>query len=120
LIIVIKKRPSREENNILFVKWDRFSRNIEYAYEMIGVFIKHSTVAMTIDQPIDFSVPESIVMLTVYLSIPEAEKQLRGRKYFKWNPEIEMLGRYPSKASIGFTNITVIDGKIYIAPKEKN
>jgi len=37
LIAVIKKRPSGGENNILFVKWDRFSRNIEYAYEMIGL-----------------------------------------------------------------------------------
>ncbi|TAM95278.1 MAG: hypothetical protein EPN39_15565 [Chitinophagaceae bacterium] len=33
---------------------------------------------MAIDQPIDLEVPESIVMLAVYLSIPEAENSRRG------------------------------------------
>jgi DNA invertase Pin-like site-specific DNA recombinase len=34
LVLAIKYR-SKEDKNILFIKWDRFSRNIEYAYEMI-------------------------------------------------------------------------------------
>ncbi len=33
---------------------------------------------MAIDQPIDLEVPESIVMLAVYLSIPEAKNRRRG------------------------------------------
>lgn len=118
LIAVIKKRPPGEENNILFVKWDRFSRNIEYAYEMIGVLRKHSTVAMAIDQPIDFSVPESIVMLAVYLSIPEAENSRRALNTSNGIRRAKLLGRYPNKAPIGFTNLTGVDGKKYIAPKE--
>lgn len=118
LIAVIKKRPSAEENNILFVKWDRFSRNIEYAYEMIGLLRKHSTTAMAIDQQIDFSVPESIVMLAVYLSIPEAENTRRALNTSNGIRRAKMLGRYPSKAPIGFTNMTSVDGKKYIAPKE--
>lgn len=118
LISLIKKKSSLEGNNILFVKWDRFSRNIEYAYEMIGLLRKYSTVAMAIDQPIDFSVPESIVMLAVYLSIPEAENSRRALNTSNGIRRAKMLGRYPSKAPIGFTNMTSVDGKKYIAPKQ--
>src|SRR5690606_30026981 len=77
LITTIKSKP-KEAKNILFIKWDRFSRNIEYAYEMIGMLRKYRTTAMAIDQPIDFSVPESTVMLAVYLSVPEAENSRRA------------------------------------------
>lgn len=118
LIAVIKKKPLGEEKNILFVKWDRFSRNIEYAYEMIGVLRKYSAIAMAIDQPIDFSVPESIVMLAVYLSIPEAENSRRALNTSNGIRRAKLSGRYPNKAPIGFTNLTGIDGKKYIAPKE--
>jgi site-specific DNA recombinase len=77
-ITAIKKSPSGESNHILFIKWDRFSRNIEYAYEMIGLLRKYRTAAMAIDQPIDFAIPESTVMLAVYLSIPDAENGRRA------------------------------------------
>lgn len=73
---------------------------------------------MAIDQPIDFSVPESIVMLAVYLSIPEAENSRRALNTSNGIRRAKMLGRYPGKAPIGFTNTTGIDGKKYIAPKE--
>ena len=37
LIRTIKRNSLKEAGNILFVKWDRFSRNIAYAYEMLGI-----------------------------------------------------------------------------------
>lgn len=36
LMKAIKNKSSKEDRHILFIKWDRFSRNIEYAYEMLG------------------------------------------------------------------------------------
>src|SRR5690625_2879171 len=35
LIKQIRKNTHRSPEKILFIKWDRFSRNIEYAYQMI-------------------------------------------------------------------------------------
>ncbi|HEY1870531.1 MAG TPA: recombinase family protein, partial [Chitinophagaceae bacterium] len=37
LIKSIKKKKSGSQENVLFLKWDRFSRSIEYAYQMIGM-----------------------------------------------------------------------------------
>jgi len=65
LISKIRRDASKKSSNILFVKWDRFSRNIEYAYEMIGILRKLNAMATAIDQPIDFDIPESSVMLAV-------------------------------------------------------
>src|SRR5690606_2727295 len=113
----LKSNP-KEDKNILFIKWDRFSRNIEYAYEMIGMLRKYRTTAMAIDQPIDFSVPESTVMLAVYLSVPEAENSRRAMNTAIGIRRAKQMGRYPSRAPLGFINLTTLDGKKIIIPKQ--
>lgn len=118
LIAIIRKDRGKIENSILFIKWDRFSRNIEYAYEMIGILRKSCTKAMAIDQPIDFTVPESTVMLAVYLSIPEAENSRRALNTVAGIRRAKMMGRHPNKAPIGFVNSTTLDGKKHIIPTQ--
>lgn len=117
-LITAIKNKSKEGKSILFIKWDRFSRNIELAYEMIGILRKHRTTAMAIDQPIDFSVPESTVMLAVYLSVPEAENSRRALNTANGIRRAKLMGRYPNKAPIGYINMTLVDGRKIIAPKQ--
>ncbi len=45
LMTVIKSKSLKENRHILFIKWDRFSRNIGYAYEMLGILRKFKTTA---------------------------------------------------------------------------
>ena len=118
LIAMVKKKSSHEENNILFIKWDRFSRNIQYAYEMIGILRKHNTAVMAIDQPIDLTIPESSVMLAVYLSVPEAENTRRALNTANGIRRAKQMGRYPNKAPLGYINLTELDGKKFIAPTQ--
>jgi len=118
LIKTIKKNKHKPEENILFIKWDRFSRNIEYAYQMIRLLRTLNVQAMAIDQPIDFEVPESIVMLAVYLSIPEAENSRRGRNTSDGIRRARKMGRWPGKGPIGYSNQTDQDGKKLIVPKQ--
>lgn len=118
LIKAIKKNKYRPPENILFIKWDRFNRSIEYAYQMIGILRGLNTQAMAIDQPIDFEVPESIVMLAVYLSIPEAENNRRGMNTSDGMRRARKMGRWPAKAPIGYMNQVSSDGKKIIIPKQ--
>lgn len=118
LVSAIRRNASKKSNNILFVKWDRFSRNIEYAYEMIGILRKLNATATAIDQPIDSDIPERSVMLAVYLSIPEAENMRRALNTSNGIRRAKQLGRYPSKAPLGYANLTLPNGKKYIAPKQ--
>ncbi len=118
LVATIRKERKVEENSILFVKWDRFSRNIQNAYEMIGILRKYNAMVMAIDQPIDLTIPESSVMLAVYLSVPEAENIRRALNTANGIRRAKQMGRYPNKAPIGFVNLTTSDGKKLIAPKQ--
>lgn len=118
LIKTIKKNKNRPPENILFIKWDRFSRSIEYAYQMIGMLRGLNTQAMAIDQPIDFEVPESIVMLAVYLSIPEAENNRRGMNTSDGMRRARKMGRWPAKAPIGYMNQVSSDGRKIVILKQ--
>lgn len=118
LVSAIKRERCKEENNILFIKWDRFSRNIQYAYEMIGILRKCNTRVVAIDQPVDLDIPESAVMLAVYLSVPEAENTRRALNTANGMRRARQMGRYPNKAPIGFVNLRTVDGKKIIAPKQ--
>lgn len=117
LIKTIRKNKHRPPENILFIKWDRFSRSIEYAYQMIRTLRELNVQAMAIDQPIDFDIPESIVMLAVYLSIPEAENCRRGLTTSDSIRRSKKMGKWPTKAPIGYMNRTAPDGKKFIMPK---
>lgn len=57
-------------------------------------------------------------MLAVYLSIPEAENARRALNTSNGIRRAKQLGRYPSKAPIGYVNLTLPNGKKYIAPKQ--
>lgn len=117
LIKTIRKNKKRSPENILFIKWDRFSRSIEYAYQMIRTLRELNVQAMAIDQPIDFEIPESIVMLAVYLSIPEAENRRRGLTTSDGIRRAKKMGKWPTRAPIGYMNRTAPDGKKFIIPK---
>ncbi|PSG87085.1 recombinase family protein [Mesoflavibacter zeaxanthinifaciens] len=54
-------------------RWDRFSRNVEEAYRIIREFREKGIEVNAVEQPLDFSQPDSKVMLAVYLVIPEVE-----------------------------------------------
>ncbi len=121
LLNLLKKRKqniSKKPENILFIKWDRFSRNIEAAYEMISTLRKLNVQPMAIDQPIDFRIPESTVMLAVYLSIPEAENERRSLNTFYGMRRAKKQGRWMSSAPLGYINRVTPDGKKYIQPKQ--
>ncbi|WPU96220.1 recombinase family protein [Mucilaginibacter sabulilitoris] len=118
LIKTIKKNKNSPPGNVLFLKWDRFSRNIQYAYQMIEILKDLNIQAMAIDQPIDFEVPEAIVILAIYLSIPQAENSRRGKNTSDGLRRAKKMGRYAGKAPIGYQNVATPDGMKFILPKQ--
>lgn len=121
LLAVLKKRKNKAERNaVLFIKWDRFSRNVEAAYQMIGTLRQMNTEAIAIDQPVDFfTIPESKVILSVYLTIPEVENDRRALNTFYGMRRARKEGRWMGTAPLGYINWVTPDGKKYIMPKPK-
>ncbi|MBT4339894.1 MAG: recombinase family protein [Bacteroidetes bacterium] len=67
------KQNKNTIDEILFVKWDRFSRNVHQTYGMIVKFKKMGVVVNAVEQPIDVTIPENKIILAFYLTSPKIE-----------------------------------------------
>lgn len=116
-LIDLKKRRHQIEV-VLFTKWDRFSRNAGDAYQMINLLRKLGIEPQAIEQPLDMSIPESKIMLAVYLATPEVENDRRALNVLYGMRRAKKEGRWMGPAPVGYVNKITEDGRKYIAPKE--
>ena len=105
---------------VLFVKWDRFTRDAGEGYRVIKALGKIGVTAQATTQPIDASIPEQLPMLALYLSMPEAENARRSLNVKAGMRRAKMEGRYVAKAPLGYRSDRGADGKRIIVPCEKN
>jgi len=91
-------------NKLVFLKWDRFSRNAYEAMGMIKELQKLNVFVECIEQPLDLTIPENLLLLNIYLTAPEI-----------WNTKISIRtkagmrhkmkqGYYIGKAPLGYKN----------------
>lgn len=104
-LIELKKTKNRT-NLLLFLKWDRFSRNTGDAYQTIDILHKLGVEPQAIEQPLDLSVPENKMMLAIYLSAPEVENDRRALNVFNGMRRARKEGRYVTSAPYGYANKT--------------
>lgn len=103
LISFIKKNKGKIDE-ILFTKWDRFSRNVPEAYATIDMLRSYGVKANSIEQPLDFNIPESKIMLAVYLSVAEADNDRRSLNVRDGMRKAKDSGRYIGVAPFGYKN----------------
>ena len=113
--LVNVKKHKNKIDLILFMKWDRFSRNAGDAYQMINVLRKLGVEPQAIEQPLDLSVPENKMMLAFYLAAPEVENDRRALNTFQGLRRGKKEGRHMGMAPYGYANKATEDGKKYIA-----
>ena len=89
---------------LLVQKWDRFSRNIGAAISMIEYFRNIGVEVNCIDNWIDYSSPDHIVILSIYLSTPEAENSKIRERTIAGTRQCLKEGRYVSKQPIGYVS----------------
>ena len=87
---------------LLFVKWDRFSRNTVDSYMMLRELTKLGVEANAVEQPIDLSVPENKLMLSFYLTSPEVENDRRALNTSAGMRRAKKEGRYVTTAPFGY------------------
>ncbi len=109
------KKHKNKINLVLFMKWDRFSRNAGDAYQMINLLRKLGVEPQAIEQPLDLSVPENKMMLAFYLAAPEVENDRRALNTFQGLRRGKKEGRHMGMAPYGYANKITEDGKKYIA-----
>jgi site-specific DNA recombinase len=103
---------------VLFLKWDRFSRNAGDAYQMISTLRKLGIEPQAIEQPLDLAIPENKMMLAFYLAAPEVENDRRALNVIYGMRRARKEGRYMGLAPVGYKNKTDELGRKCIEPKE--
>lgn len=103
----------------LITRWDRFSRNVEEAYRVIREFREQGIEVNAVEQPLDFSQPDSKVMLAVYLVIPEVENDKNSIRTKEGLRRAMKEGCYVSIAPTGYINVRNREGKSTLTPHPK-
>ncbi len=103
----LREFARKNKHNIdqfLFVKWDRFSRNIRDSYFLIDEFRRLTIETCAIEQPLDLNVPESKIMLAIYVATPEVENDRRSMNTTRGMRRAKKSGRWVATAPIGYKN----------------
>lgn len=112
----LKRTKGKNIDLILFTKWDRFSRNTADAYGMIKILKALSVEPVAIEQPLDISVPESKVILAIYLAVPEVDNDRRALNTINGMRRAKKEGRWMATAPMGYKNKVSESGQKFIAP----
>ena len=102
-LLYLKKNKGKIDI-LLFTSWDRFSRNIMDALIMIDKLKQLGVTVRAIEQPIDLTVPENLMMLAMYLVIPEIDNSRRSIKIKGGIRAALKAGRWPFNAPLGYRN----------------
>jgi len=113
------KANKKEIDVILFTKWDRFSRNVAAAYQVIDKLKAIEVTVNAIEQPLDMSVPDSKIMLAVYLAIPEVENDKISIRTKEGSRKANKYGAWTSTAPVGYRNQRTELGQASLVSTEK-
>ena len=118
-LLLYVKQKKNTVNVLLFIKWDRFSRNAGDSYEMINRLNRLGIEPQAIEQPIDLNIPENKIMLAFYLAAPEVENDRRSLNTIRGMRRAKKEGRYCAPAPIGYLNKRDEYNKPIIVPGPK-
>ena len=117
-LLTFLKKNKKAVDLLLFLKWDRFSRNAGDAYGMINQLNKLGVEPQAIEQPLDLNVPENKIMLAFYLAAPEVENDRRSLNVIAGTRRAMKEGRHCTWAPIGYRNIRTEENKPIIVPSK--
>ena len=104
------KKHKREVNLILFLRWDRFSRNPEFAYMFKRIFLDEWGIQFNaLESPIDFSATEWSSLLSSYCAAAHTENNKISRRTRDGIRETMLSGRWANSAPRGYKNVHVVD-----------
>ena len=118
--LLARIRSNRGEAGLLlFVKWDRFSRDATDALAMIRKLEDQGVIANAIEQPIDVSVPSQRMMLAIYVMAPEVENLQRSLATKQGLRRAQREGRWTTTSPKGYRRAHDDRDKSILVPCEQ-
>ena len=102
------KQHRNEVDKILFLRWDRFTRNVEFGLTYKRKFNDELGVEINaIENPIDFSVPEWSTLMPLYCGVAHTEDEKISRRTKDGMQGSRLKGKLMGKAPKGYKNVRV-------------
>lgn len=113
------KRNKAQVDKILFLRWDRYARNVGFAFEYQRRFSELDIEINAIESPIDFGATEWPMMLAMYCATAHTEDNKISRRTRDGIRATLKAGRYPQKAPIGYLNNRISDSETHLIKDEE-
>ena len=103
---------------LLVLKWDRFSRNMTQALNMLATLKELGIQVDAIEQSLDDDIPENLILQAVFLATPEVENRRRARATTQGMRRAKKEGRWVGKAPKGYKNTRDSSNRPIVIPNE--
>ena len=113
------KRNKAQVDKILFLRWDRYARNVGFAFEYQRRFSELGIEINAIESPIDFSGTEWAMMLSIYCGVAHTEDNKISKRTKDGIRATLKAGRYPQKAPIGYLNNRISSSETHLIKDEE-
>ena len=105
-------------DKILFLRWDRYARNVEFAFEYKRRFCNLDIEINAIESPIDFGGTEWPMMLAMYCGAAHTEDNKISKRTRDGIRATLKAGRFPQKAPIGYLNHRISPSETHLVKDE--
>lgn len=119
LLLEYVKQHKGFVKKLLVVKFDRFTRNMMLGLNMISQLKQYGVAVEAIEQPLDYDVPENLLMQAIYLAAPQVENQRRSLNTTNGMRKAMKEGRFVTTAPIGYKNMRDEKGRAIIVKSDK-
>ena len=99
------KRNKGQINMLLFLRWDRFSRNTEFAFTYIRKFKELGVTINSVETSIDFKSPDWSTLIGVYCGNAQAEDTKISKRTRDGIRANLLRGHWTNKAPRGYKNV---------------
>lgn len=113
------KCNKKKADSLLVVKWDRFSRNVESSLLMISNLKELGVKVTAIEQELDDSVRENIILKMIYLAAPQVENARRSMNTTNGMRKAMKEGRWMASCPTGYKDGKDINNKRILILSEK-
>ena len=109
------KKHRNDVDKILFLRWDRFTRNLEFALTYKRKFNDELGIEInSIESPIDFDGTEWSMMLGVYCGVAHTEDSKISQRTRECTRKKQLNGNCTNKAPRGYINKRTESGEAYV------
>ena len=109
------RKHRHEVDKILFLRWDRYSRNVEFAFAYKRKFYDELGIEINaIESPIDFESTEWSTLLALYCGTAHTEDEKISRRTRDGIHGTLLKGKCSNKAPRGYINKRTENGEAYV------